>query len=201
MGLLSTIGGILGLIVCCAVSISWRIRHSNLFHYIISRMRLFDSNRSAQFSNDKEPSSPSEKVKLGIWLMPPHKNSILEKILENAHHLALSQRYPLVSTFSYRLGLLLASLYRRPTSSLSRIQIWAQIIWNSHGRGILTGLNTWRGVQSTMNPSLDWASETEHGHVEHAICSQPERGKYAFLKKVQLVCTSPRIIRKKTIEK
>lgn len=169
LGLLSTIGGILGLIVCCAVTISWRMQ--DLFRYIRFRMRLFNRDKIDQFSNYKEPNSLWDEGKLYVRLMTSHNNLILAKMLEDAHHLTWSQRYPVVSTFSYRLDLPLVSLYRGPTSGLSGVQIWVQIVWKSHGRGILTGLKTWRAVQLIINPSYDWAPEIEQGQVEQTICS------------------------------
>uniref|UniRef100_A0A0B7KSA1 Uncharacterized protein n=1 Tax=Bionectria ochroleuca TaxID=29856 RepID=A0A0B7KSA1_BIOOC len=148
LGLLSTVGGIVGLIVCCAVSISWRIDDLlGLLGY--SHLDLSDEHENSQQDKSKISTLLLEEGRLNIWLTLSYKNSINEKILEYGHHLAGIPRYSIARTFSYRINLLLAN-------GLWGANIWVQLIWQSYGLGILGGLDIWRRGRLSIR-TLTWA--------------------------------------------
>jgi hypothetical protein len=99
LGLLSTAGGIIGLIVCCAVSISWRI--DDLLDLLAYRQP--DHLMNIKISSKTNRTYRIYEEGWNIWLPLPYKNSITEKILDYGYQLA-----SIAQTFSYRINLLLA---------------------------------------------------------------------------------------------
>ncbi|KAI3572844.1 hypothetical protein IWW34DRAFT_707831 [Fusarium oxysporum f. sp. albedinis] len=160
LGLLSTVGGVLNLLICCATSISWRIRRF-LGHVHNMQAKPGDLERSIASQTTHAPPAlrrlyPSLTKSYNAWThalsqlyflsMRSYDTWIFEKVLDKAYHLAWSQRYPVATTFSYRL--VLSFIY---SLGLAGVRCFFQIVWKSSGRGILIAIDPWRAARRLIN--------------------------------------------------
>lgn len=159
LGLLSTVGGVANLLICCAFSISWRIRrclglvsiqakHGDLERSIASQTTHIPHTlrRPNPFLIMSYKAWTHALAQLNLFSMRSYDIWIFMKVLDQMYYLTWPQRYSITTRFSYRLAL--SFIY---SLSLVGVRCIFRIVWKSSGWGISVAINTWRAAQQLIN--------------------------------------------------